>query len=169
MELIRSRRNEETITEKESFVFISGKEFQRSTAKIPDTVLTMVQSGLFETEEAEAFAWDIGNLEVRSRMTTLSFKSLFRRSISVHEYPSFETSMTQDLMTTSKTKIARQPHLVTRWDHASLFDVVTDPSVLLVIGIENRVCNQMCRVLQVIRIVFAVKPLVGISTIPSSC
>ena len=27
----------------------------------------MVLSGLFETEEAEAFARDIGNLEVRSR------------------------------------------------------------------------------------------------------
>ena len=150
------------------FLEKSSKDLQRRDYDVIDAI--MVLSGLFETEEAEAFAWDIGNLEVRSRMTTLSFKSLlFRRSISVHEYPSFETSMTQDLMTTSKTKIARQPRLVTRWDHASLFDVVTNPSVLLVIGIENRVCNQMCRVLQVIRIVFAVKPLVGISTIPSSC
>ena len=28
----------------------------------------MVLSGLFETEEAEAFAWDLGNLEVRIRV-----------------------------------------------------------------------------------------------------
>ena len=28
----------------------------------------MVRSGLFETEEAEAFAWDLGDFEVRSRV-----------------------------------------------------------------------------------------------------
>ena len=28
----------------------------------------MVLSGLFETEEAEAFAWDLGNLEVPSHV-----------------------------------------------------------------------------------------------------
>ena len=28
----------------------------------------MVRSGLSETEEAEAFAWDLGNLEVLSRV-----------------------------------------------------------------------------------------------------
>ena len=31
----------------------------------------MVQSGLFEMEEAEAFAWDLGNLEVRSRVRSV--------------------------------------------------------------------------------------------------
>ena len=58
----------------------------------------MVHSGLSETEEAEAFAWDLGNREVRSRVTVVQVVVVVsRRSISSHEDPSFETSMTQDL------------------------------------------------------------------------
>ena len=43
----------------------SSKHLQRSEGS--DIVASMVLSGLFQTEEAEAFAWNIGNLEVRSR------------------------------------------------------------------------------------------------------
>ena len=46
------------------FVEKSSKDLQRSD---PDEIVTtMVLSGMSETEEAEAFAWDLGNLEVRS-------------------------------------------------------------------------------------------------------
>ena len=71
MELLGSRRNKVTITGKEAFAFISRKGFQRSLTKCEEIGVfaptVMVLSGLFETEEAEAFARDIGNLEVRSR------------------------------------------------------------------------------------------------------
>ena len=46
------------------FLEKSSKDLKRRDCD--EIVATMVQSGLFETEEAEAFAWDIGNFEVCS-------------------------------------------------------------------------------------------------------
>ena len=49
------------------FLEKSSKDLQRCDYEA--IVATMVLSGLFETEEAEAFAWDLGNLEVSSHVT----------------------------------------------------------------------------------------------------
>ena len=46
------------------FLEKSSKDLQRREVDV--IVATMVLSGLSETEEAEAFAWDLGNLEVPS-------------------------------------------------------------------------------------------------------
>ena len=48
------------------FLEKSSKDLKRRDCD--EIAATMVQSGLSETEEAEAFAWDIGNLEVHSRV-----------------------------------------------------------------------------------------------------
>ena len=47
----------------------NSKDLQRRDFDvIAGTVVTMVRSCLSETEEVEAFAWDLGNIEVRSRV-----------------------------------------------------------------------------------------------------
>ena len=52
----------------------------------------MVLSRLSETEEAEAFAWNLGNPEVRSRVPAVEVDVVL--TINFHADPSFETSMT---------------------------------------------------------------------------
>ena len=44
-----------------------------------------------------------------------------------------------------------RPYWVTRWDHASLFEVVTNPSILLAFGRVTRVCPKIYGVLRVKR------------------
>ena len=45
-----------------------------------------VFSGLLEPAEAETLAWDVGNLEVRSRIRAVKSLLLSRRSIFVHKF-----------------------------------------------------------------------------------
>ena len=65
MDLLRSRRNKETIREKEAFILFlekSSKDLQRRDYDVIEA--KTVRSGLSETEEAETFAWDLGNLDI---------------------------------------------------------------------------------------------------------
>lgn len=50
-------------------MFMPRKEFQRSDCD--DIGGKMVESGPFETEEADCFAWNLGNSEVPSHVSSL--------------------------------------------------------------------------------------------------
>ena len=58
--------NEPFRSELSLFLAKSSKELQRTEDE--EMMATMVLSSLSETQEAEAFAWNIGNPEVRSRV-----------------------------------------------------------------------------------------------------
>ena len=57
------------------FLEKSSKDLQRSDVDVIAAIMvvTMVLSGLSETEEAEAFAWDLGNREVRNHVLGVQF------------------------------------------------------------------------------------------------
>ena len=95
MELLRSRSNKETITERKLLCLLlekSSKDLQRRDFEA--AVATKVISGLRRKKRKLS----LGTLEIlKLAVTWQVFKSLLlsRQSIFVHENPSFETSMTQ--------------------------------------------------------------------------
>ena len=68
-----------TITEKEPLFLEKGSSHTLPWRSLEGFVC------LSETEEAEAFAWDLENLEVRSHVTVVQVAVVVSAIISVHE------------------------------------------------------------------------------------